>query len=146
NPGTTVVIGRDPKGKAPAAALEFSPVEDKAADHLASLVRLCLRGRQQILPFFCAPGFALVETLISRGWQPETGDIPTDLLDAALEKARPHWNGTPFLPGEQENRYTTLVFGEADPFKDSERLRRSGIPDTALMVFTPLLENLNDLS
>lgn len=144
NPGPTLAIGRDPKGKSPAAALGFGPVPDRAGQYLSALVRLYLKGRRQVIPFFCAPCFQLADSLLSGGWTPGDGEVADSRLESAMGRARSLWTGNRYLPGERENRYTALAFGVDDPFATTAALRASGLVDTALEVFVPLIENLSE--
>ncbi len=70
------------------------------------------------------------------------GGVSGKTLEKGLDKARPYWTGNQYMPGESQNRYTALVFGNNDPFAGREALETSGLLDTGFAVFTPLLENL----
>ncbi|MCG8633762.1 MAG: exodeoxyribonuclease V subunit gamma [Desulfobacterales bacterium] len=135
--GQTWLIGRDPKNAKKAKACGFSPLGGEAEEILRSLAELYRSGREQVLPFLPVPCFYLVESLAVQG-----GGISAEAVEKALDRARPYWTGNQFMPGEKQNRYTALAFGSLDPFSGRKTLEASGLLDTGLSVFTPLLENL----
>ncbi len=135
DPGQTWILGRDPKNKKGAKACGFTPLGDRAGDILKTLVELYQTGQEQVLPFLCTPCYYLAESLTAQG-----GELSGETVEKALEKARPYWTGNDFMPGECQNRYSALVFG--NPFSGRKALEQSGLLDTALSVYTPLLENL----
>lgn len=137
-PGPTHILGRDPQKKKPASVYVFAPVPDTAGAQIKILADLYQKGQDRVLPFFSTPCFHLIASLADKAFE-----ITDQTLEKALGRARPHWNGNPLMPGEAENRYTALVYGNIDPFDTVDTLVNSGLLDNGLAVFKPLLENLS---
>lgn len=87
------------------------------------------------LAFACTPCFRLAESLAKQGF-----DLDAANLEAALKNARPFWTGGFFQQGEIADRYTAFVFGDLDPFSGVAALKASGMLDTGLAVFRPMME------
>ena len=109
-------------------AWAFGPVTG-AAEILAALLGVYRRGLLEPLPFFPESSRAFFEKLADRA-----GDEPH-----ALAAARRHWLGSDFVPGESENPYHRLCFGDSDPLADDfKRL--------SVAVFQPLFEHGRKIS
>ncbi len=133
----TWILGRGAGKSKGADALGFTGDFKGAKDMLHTLARLYWHGREQVVPFLPVPCFHLAQSLVAGGSDPSG-----DALAKAMAKARPYWTGNAYMPGECRNRYTALAFGDQDPFSGADALAGSGLLDTGLAVFTPLLENL----
>jgi exodeoxyribonuclease V gamma subunit len=104
-------------------AWSLGPV-DGAAQILEALLGVYRRGLSEPLPFFPESSLAFFEKLADGA-----GDAPQ-----ALSAARRHWLGSDYAPGESENPYHRLCFGDSDPLgEDFKRL--------AVAVFQPLFEH-----
>ena len=104
-------------------AWSFGPVPG-AATILEDLLGVYRRGLQEPLPFFPECSRVFFERLAD-----PSGDEPQ-----ALTAARRHWLGSDYAPGESENAYHRLCFGDRDPLQDDfKRL--------AVAVFQPLFEH-----
>ena len=104
-------------------AWAFGPVP-WAAQILDTLLGVYRRGLQEPLPFFPECSRAFFEKLAD-----PSGDEPQ-----ALAAARRHWLGSDYAPGESENAYHRLCFGDRDPLQDDfKRL--------AVAVFQTLFEH-----
>jgi exodeoxyribonuclease V gamma subunit len=91
---------------------------------LEALLGVYRRGLMEPLPFFPESSRAFFEKFADRA-----GDEPH-----ALAAARRHWLGSDYAPGESENLYHRLCFGDRDPLGDDfKRL--------AVAVFQPLFEH-----
>ncbi|MCG8684639.1 MAG: exodeoxyribonuclease V subunit gamma, partial [Desulfobacterales bacterium] len=137
-PGPTQLIGRDPDKRKPAVVFEFAPVKEQAGSLIEKLVRYFRLGSTRTLPFFCTPCFHLVKDLSKREY-----DLDDASLEKALSKAGALWSGNNFVAGEVQNRYTSLVFKDINPFANLDTLRQSGALDIGLSIFKPMLENMN---
>ncbi len=134
------MAGQDPDGKKPAALCGFSPLGPKAAPILETLIALYARGREHLIPFFSATGFALAAT-----WG-EKADAPEDVrLLAAFNRANSAWFNSFSNIGDKTDPYVQLCFQGQDPFDSMTAFNHSGILETALAVYQPLLEDLADL-
>jgi exodeoxyribonuclease V gamma subunit len=104
-------------------AWAFGPVPG-AEQILEALLDIYRRGLLEPLPFFPESSRAFFEKLANRD-----GDEPH-----ALAAARSHWRGSDYAPGESENPYYRLCFGDREPLQDDfKRL--------AVAVFKPLFEH-----
>jgi exodeoxyribonuclease V gamma subunit len=91
---------------------------------LEALLGVYRRGLLEPLPFFPESSRAFFEKLAD-----QAGDE-----QQALAAARRHWLGSNYAPGESENLYHRLCFGDRDPLEeDFKRL--------AVAVFQPLFEH-----
>ena len=91
---------------------------------LEALLGVYWRGLQEPLPFFPESSRAFFEKRAG----------PAADEQQALAAARRHWLGSDFAPGESENPYHRLCFGDSDPLGDDfKRL--------AVVVFQPLFEH-----
>jgi len=91
---------------------------------LAALLGVYRRGLQEPLPFFPESSRAYFEKLADGA-----GNEPQ-----ALAAARRHWRGSDYAPGESDNPYHRLCFGDSEPLADDfKRL--------AVAVFQPLFEH-----
>ncbi len=134
--GETWMTGRDSKGRQPAGAVGFSALDSQEAlARIDSLGALYLHGMDQGLAFACTPCFYLAESLAK-----EAFDLADASLETALRLARPFWTGSFFQQGEMADRYTAFVFGDEDPFASVPAIRSSGLLETALTVFRPMME------
>lgn len=138
-PGETVLVGRDPKGSKPVATIVFQPVPDRAAEEILTLAELWQAGQNRLLPFACNPSHALVRSLVDQGG---TGASDGEILEKALELARPLWEGSRHAAGAMQDRYTGLAYEGQTPFDTVETLKMSGFLDTGLAVFHPMMEYL----
>jgi exodeoxyribonuclease V gamma subunit len=139
HPGTTVMVGQDPKGRKPAVKFEFSAIAEKtrAQALLLDLAGDYLDGKARVFPFFADLCFQLVLDLSSRDY-----DLSAPSLAKALSKCAGLWRNNFSSTGECFNRYTTLVFGQDNPFSDPLALEHSGVLDAGLAVYRPMLEHL----
>lgn len=139
HPGTTVMVGQDPKGRNPAVKFEFSAIEEKtrAQALLLDLAGDYLAGKARVFPFFADLCFQLVLDLSSRDY-----DLSAPSLAKALNKCAGLWRNNFSSTGESFNRYTTLVFGQDNPFADPLTLEHFGVLDAGLAVYRPMLEHL----
>jgi len=139
HPGSTVMVGQDPKGKKPAVRFEFSAVKEKpqAQALLLDLAGYFMGGKASVFPFFADLCFHLVWDLSSRNY-----DLSASSLSTALSKCAGLWRNTFNSTGESFNRYTALVFGQENPFSDPLTLERSVVLDAGLAVYRPMLEYL----
>ena len=138
NPGTTLMVGRDPEGKLPAVRFEYDRMApDRAHALIEVLANLYVAGTQHVLPFFPDPCFYLVRDLYKREL-----DLSDESLEKALVKTAPMWMGSDWMQGEITNRYTALLFKEVNPFSSPALLKQSGVLETSLAVYRPLLEHL----
>ncbi|WP_035237625.1 exodeoxyribonuclease V subunit gamma [Desulfobacter vibrioformis] len=137
HPGTTVMIGQDPKGRKPAVRFEFSAIEEKSRARalILDLAGYYLNGKARVFPFFADLCFHLVVDLSSREY-----DLSAPSLAKALGKCAGLWCNNFNSTGEGFNRYTALVFGQDTPFADPTSLGRSGVLDAGLAVYRPMLE------
>jgi exodeoxyribonuclease V gamma subunit len=95
-----------------------------AGQVLEALLDVYRRGLLEPLPFFPESSRAFFEKLADRA-----GDE-----QQALAAARRHWHGSDYAPGESENLYHRLCFGDSEPLEDDfKRL--------AVAVFQPLFEH-----
>ncbi|MGD9823049.1 exodeoxyribonuclease V subunit gamma, partial [Desulfobacter sp.] len=138
HPGTTVMVGQDPKGRKPAVRFEFSAVEEKSRARalILDLAGYYLNGKARVFPFFTDLCFHLVVDLSSRDY-----DLSAPSLAKALSKCTGLWRNNFNSTGESFNRYTALVFGQNNPFSDPTSLGRSGVLDAGLAVYRPMLEH-----
>jgi exodeoxyribonuclease V gamma subunit len=112
----SLLIGKD-------QAWAFGPVPG-AEQILEALLDVYRHGLLEPLPFFPESSRAFFEKLADLD-----GDAPH-----ALAAARSQWLGSDYAPGESENPYYRLCFGEREPLKDDfKRL--------AVAVFQPLFEH-----
>jgi len=139
HPGTTVMVGQDPKGRKPVVKFEFCAVEGKpqAQALLLDLAGHYLDGKAKVFPFFADLCYQLVLDLSSRDY-----DLSAPSLAKALNKCTGLWRNSFNSTGEGFNRYTTLVFGQDNPFSDPLALEYSGVLDAGLAVYRPMLEHL----
>ena len=136
----TRMAGQDPDGKKPAALSGFSPLGSKAAPILETLVALYVKGHEHLVPFFSATGFALAAAWIEKADAPEN-----DRLLAAFNRAKSAWFNSFSNIGDKTGPYVQLCFQGQDPFDSMTAFNHSGILETALAVYQPLLDNLTDL-
>ena len=99
--------------------LTLTPVAGARA-HLETLLRLYWVGLERVLPFFIESAYVLVEAERQgqEGWR----------------QARRCWQGSEYNPGEGENPYIRLAFGQTDPLDEA-------FGDCARGIFGPLLEH-----
>ena len=137
-PGPTQLIGRDPDKRKPVVVFEFDPVKEQAGSLIEKLARYFQLGSTRVLPFFCTPCFYMVKDLSKREYELDDAS-----LEKCLSKAGALWSGNNFVAGEIQNRYTSLVFKDINPFANPDALRQSGVLDIGLSIFKPMLENMN---
>ncbi|NWH04238.1 exodeoxyribonuclease V subunit gamma [Desulfobacter latus] len=139
HPGPTVMVGQDPQSRKPAVKFEFYAIAEKSRAQalLRDLAGDYLDGKARIFPFFADLCFQLVLDLSSRDY-----DLSTPSLAKALSKCAGLWRNNFSSTGESFNRYTTLVFGQDNPFSDPLALEHSGVLDAGLAVYRPMLEHL----
>lgn len=134
--GQTWLAGRDPKGRQPACAVGFASLDsEQALRQIQTLGRLYLWGMDAGPTFACAPCFYLAQALAKQNF-----DLTDAHVDTALSQARPFWTGGFYQAGEAADRYTAIVFGDMDPFADVGAIKESGLLDTGLAVFQPMIE------
>jgi exodeoxyribonuclease V gamma subunit len=104
-------------------AWAFGPVPG-AATILEALLGVYRRGLLEPLPFFPKCSRVFFEKLAD----------PAGDESQALAAARRHWLGSDYAPGEYENPYHRLCFGDSDPLADDFRR-------LAVAVFQPLFEH-----
>ena len=135
------VTGKEPKTPEQPLTLVFSPVEAKD-DTLAALVALYREGQDRFVPFFPRSCFALVENLKKQDYIQDDGVLAKAMAAAARE-----WDDARTGMGEGQDRilelYLSTPQGRINPFGSLERLRAWEIPDLALTVYKPLLDNLD---
>ena len=137
-PRKTIVIGRDPRGKTPVLTCSFPALEQEAPAYLKALIQVYAKENLQPFYFFCETAWQFVQALSKKNYvlTPET------ILDA-MNRSKASWYGGPYQTGEKENRYVKLCVEHNDPFESVAALRSCGFVDNAVMVYKPLLENLN---
>ncbi|WDP85870.1 MAG: exodeoxyribonuclease V subunit gamma [Desulfobacter sp.] len=134
--GYTRLVGKDLKKGS--VYCELAPLDQPTAGQIIEdLAQFYLTGQTRVMPFLTRVCFYLAATLKKLNY-----DQSSPCIEQAFERAKPHWAGNDHLPGECQNRYTALAFQGADPFANSEALKASGLIETGLFVFKPLLENL----
>lgn len=80
------------------------------------------QGMHQPLPFFCGTSFEYAQQLLVKGRSTKE----------AMSAATARWQGNDFLPGESEDPYFSLCFGDSDPLGTEFR-------EIALAIFSPVL-------
>jgi len=107
----------------------FQRLDSEQAREILSDLILCVRqGSQFPLPFLPESSFAYAKEILTG-----TG-TEQDALNAAEKK----WFSGFYYTGEQENVYHQACFG--NEFPGSEEFKK-----TALMVYSPLIENMRDI-
>ncbi|HSO62606.1 MAG TPA: exodeoxyribonuclease V subunit gamma [Desulfobacterales bacterium] len=109
-------------------AWAFGPLAG-AAPILETLLDVYRRGLLEPLPFFPESSRAFFEKIAEQA----------NAEPQALAAARRHWFGSDYAPGECDNPYHRLCFGDSDPLADDfKRL--------AVAVFQPLFEHVREIS
>ncbi len=113
---SSILIGRED-------TWEYKPHED-AETTLKGLIELFWKGLVRPLKFFPDSSLVYAEDMLEKAMQ----------NDKALSRAHSRWEGSEFsLPGERENPYFNLCFGDSDPLdRHFEKL--------SLKVYEPLLK------
>jgi len=135
--GSTHLIGQDPKRRVPAVVYGFAPVKE-ASRYITDLVSLYHKGQTQVLAFFCETCFHLADSLGKKDYE-----LTPENLENAFHKSKGFWFDRFRKTGESLDRNIALIFGQKDPFDSVETLVASGVVDSALAIYQPLLENLN---
>jgi len=122
-PRTSMLTGLRPKGRESEwAAWEYLPVED-SEEILAELLEHYWQGLVKPVHFFPRSSWTYAHMFLEKGKSDED----------ALDSARRTWTGNDYNPGECEDSYYQLCFGNTDPI-DSE------FQHMAEEVFGPLIE------
>jgi exonuclease V gamma subunit len=140
-PGTTVILGRDPKGKKPVWGCQFPEVRLDAGIYLKELAEMFQKGTTQPFYFSCETSFQFAEGLSADGFS-----LTGESIFKAMGRAKKFWYDRYQGTGEKENRYVDLCCEHNDPFESVETLLSSGFAENAVRVYRPLLENLKELS
>lgn len=144
-PKTSVVIGRDPGTYKPRPVVQyrFAPVGEKASFYLEQLTDIFIHGQTEPVYFFCETGWQFFKALKK---------AQLDISESSLVKVMNHstvrtcWNGSPYMPGEKEDRYTRLCIETKDPFESVQTLQDSGFVQIVQTVYQPLFDHLQDVS
>ncbi len=137
-PVETRIIGRDPKGRQPGVVQKFVPVGAQAKTILSDLVSMYEKGLGQAWAFFPDTCFVLAKTLAEKGYE-----ITKETLGPALKAAGPVWFSPYNKTGEKTDRYAAAwLAGRPDPFDSTDQLLASGLVESALEVYRPLLEHM----
>ncbi|OPY90525.1 MAG: RecBCD enzyme subunit RecC [Syntrophus sp. PtaU1.Bin208] len=119
----SLLLGKDEKGKD--GSWTLIAVEDARA-RLEGLLNLFREGLRRPLHFFPEASWTFAGR-INKNSRPSPAEE-----EAALDAARTVWEGSDFQPGEGDNGYNHLLFGDSDPLDREFR-------DLSMAVFGPLL-------
>jgi len=147
-PKKTILVGRDPKGKAPVLTQSFPELTSDARHYFEKLIQMYIRGREHPLYFFIETSWQFVQAILKE--TPEIGQLASDQLNPdiilnAMNKSKTSWNGGYYQTGEKENRYVSLCVENNDPFESVDTLLSSGFVQNSIIVYHPLLKNLKKI-
>ncbi len=140
-PKSTILMGRDPKGKKPVLIYEFPDLGENAGVCLKELVGMFQKGMEEPFYFFCETSFRFAEALSADGFS-----MAEESVIKAMDRAKKSWHDRYQGTGEKQNRYVMLCCEHHDPFESLETLLSSGFAENAVRIYRPLLENRRELS
>ncbi|NOX34699.1 MAG: exodeoxyribonuclease V subunit gamma [Deltaproteobacteria bacterium] len=140
-PGTTHLVGRDPKGKKPVFICAFPPLESDAKKYFKALAQIYYKGMEAPFYFFCESSLQFVRAISKADFK-----LSRDTVFEAMKRSKPIFYGGYYRKGEKENRYVSLCVENNDPFESVDAILSSGFAQNSITIYKPLLENLKIIS